>query len=435
MQTAIQFKDISKKYNLGMTRTSLLTYLSRSVRQMFGPNGHKASAGDQTLWALQNVSFELGRGQSLALIGKNGAGKSTILKLLANVIRPTSGEIHINGRMSALLELGTGFHPDLTGRENVYLNGTILGLKRDEIARRFDEIISFSEIERFIDTPVKRYSSGMLVRLGFAVAACIEPEVLLVDEVLAVGDASFRQKCLHRIQSLVDNGTSIIFVSHSLSMVQAICPNSLYLVDGQIKSRGTTNDIITMYEKDLLEERAHKFEESIQQKDDLTTEVQITRIEMFSADGLTASEFRSDQAAEIRIYYEVNQAAKVATAIVRIVRTDGVTCCMMHTALDNFNVMLHEGRGVISVIMDPLQLVTGTYVLEVTLTDQTGSLSLASKTSKNFFVSGFSKGHSEYFGVFEPRKQWGHYLLKEDGLDMTGNPANRSASSIQTTLL
>jgi lipopolysaccharide transport system ATP-binding protein len=435
MQPVVQFKNVTKKYNLGMTRTSLLTHLSRSIRHVFSPNGHRKSGDDQTLWALRAVSFELGKGQSLALIGKNGAGKSTILKLLANVIRPTSGEIHINGRLSALLELGTGFHPDLTGRENVYLNGTILGLKRDEIARRFDEIISFSEIERFIDTPVKRYSSGMLVRLGFAVAACIEPEVLLVDEVLAVGDASFRQKCLHRIQSLVDNGTSIIFVSHSLSMVQAICPNSLYLVDGQIKSRGTTNDIITMYEKDLLEERAHKFEESIQQKDDLITEVQITRIEMFSADGLTAYEFRSDQAAEIRIHYEANQTAKMANAVVRIIRTDGVTCCMMHTALDNFNVMLHEGGGVISVTMDPLQLVTGTYVLEVTLTDQTGSLSLASKTSRSFFVSGFSKGHSEFFGVFEPKKQWDHYTLEEYGLDMNNNPVNPSSSAIQTTLL
>jgi lipopolysaccharide transport system ATP-binding protein len=435
MHPVVQFKNVSKKYNLGMTRTSLLTHLSRSIRHIFSPNGHKRSGDDQTLWALREVSFELGKGQSLALIGKNGAGKSTILKLLANVIRPTSGEIDVTGRLSALLELGTGFHPDLTGRDNVYLNGTILGLKREEIARRFDEIVAFSEIERFIDTPVKRYSSGMLVRLGFAVAACIEPEVLLVDEVLAVGDASFRQKCLHRIQSLVDNGTSILFVSHSLSMVQAICRNSLYLVDGHIKSRGNTNDIITRYERDLLEERARKFEESIHQKDDLITEVQITRIEMFSADSLKTSEFRSDQAAEIRIHYEANQTAKMTNAVVRIIRTDGVTCCLMHTALDGFNVRLHEGRGVISLTMDPLQLVTGTYVLEVTFTDQTGSLSLASKTTRNFFVSGFSKGHSEFFGVFEPSKKWGHYPLKEYDPDMNDNSVNRSSSAIQTALL
>ena len=161
------------------------------------------------------MSFELSEGESLALVGANGAGKTTILKLLANITKPTLGSIDIDGQLSALIELGAGFHPDLTGRENIFLNGSILGLNRKQIASQLDEIIAFSELEKFIDTPVKRYSSGMVVRLGFAVASCINPEILLVDEVLAVGDASFQQKCLERIRSLIRCGTSIIFVSHN----------------------------------------------------------------------------------------------------------------------------------------------------------------------------------------------------------------------------
>jgi lipopolysaccharide transport system ATP-binding protein len=369
---------------------------------------------------LRDVSFELAQGQSLGLIGKNGAGKSTLLKLLANVTLPTSGRIDVSGRMSALLELGTGFHGDLTGRENIYLNGVILGLKRNEVNHRFDEIVAFSEIERFIDTPVKRYSSGMLVRLGFAVAACIEPEILLVDEVLAVGDASFRQKCLHRIQSLIDNGTSIIFVSHNLSMVQTVCPTSLYLVNGQIKRRGETKDIVDVYERDLLEERAQKFEESSPRQSDIVTEVQITHIEMLAMDGSVPEEFSNNQSAEIRIHYVADHFAGAANAVVRITRTDGLTCCMLRTEFDHVELSLYEGGGVISVTVDPLQLVTGTYVIEAFILDGTASLLLASKMSKWVFVSGSARGN-EYFGVFEPRRSWAHRSLREAAVAIEPN--------------
>jgi lipopolysaccharide transport system ATP-binding protein len=188
MNSAVCFENISKRYNLGLTRTSLPTvfshWLKTKVTRKALPTQNKV------LWALRDVNFELNQGQSLALVGSNGAGKTTILKLLANITKPSSGRLTINGKLSALIELGAGFHPDLTGRENIFLNGTILGLSRKEIERRFDDIVDFSELERFIDTPVKRYSSGMVVRLGFSVASCIEPELLLVDEVLAVGDSS-----------------------------------------------------------------------------------------------------------------------------------------------------------------------------------------------------------------------------------------------------
>ena len=187
---AVTFEGVSKRYRLGLTRTSLPSLAAEWVRGALRP-GPRASKGDDVLWALNDVSFSVRRGESLALVGPNGAGKTTILKLLANITKPTAGRVHVAGRLSALIELGAGFHPDLTGRDNVFLNGAILGIRRTEIQRRFDDIVDFSGLEHFIDTPVKRYSSGMIVRLGFAVASCIDPDVLLVDEVLAVGDAAF----------------------------------------------------------------------------------------------------------------------------------------------------------------------------------------------------------------------------------------------------
>ncbi len=243
MKRVISFENVSKKYQLGVARTSLPSIISLGVKKIIKPSSVRAKNND-VLWALKDVSFELEKGQSMALVGSNGAGKTTTLKLLANITKPTAGRIETNGKLSALIELGAGFHPDLTGRENIYLNGTILGLKRHEINKRFDEIVDFSELSRFIDTPVKRYSSGMTVRLGFAIASCIEPEILLVDEVLAVGDAAFRQKSLKRIQSLIHEGTSILFVSHNLYMVQAVCQKALYLKKGQVQLWDETKKVI-----------------------------------------------------------------------------------------------------------------------------------------------------------------------------------------------
>ncbi|HQV94517.1 MAG TPA: ABC transporter ATP-binding protein [Anaerolineales bacterium] len=253
MTPVIQFTNVSKRYNLGLTRTSLPSILSQWVKPLLGKQGNATEK--KIYWALQDVSFAMEKGQSLALVGPNGAGKSTILKLLAKITNPTTGKVEVNGQLSALIELGAGFHPDLTGRENIYLNGTILGLTYKDIHKKYDEIVAFSEIEEFIDTPVKRYSSGMAVRLGFAVASCIEPQILLVDEVLAVGDASFRQKCIERIKSLLRNGTSLIFVSHDMGLVRALCERALYIEHGRLQASGTSAEIIDMYNRVLEKKR------------------------------------------------------------------------------------------------------------------------------------------------------------------------------------
>ncbi|MFN8487840.1 MAG: ABC transporter ATP-binding protein [Caldilineaceae bacterium] len=405
MTTVVRFNQVSKQYHLGVSRTSLLKTVAQALRRVIKA-GSEQSTDDQILWALRDVSFELAQGESLALVGRNGAGKSTLLKLLANITRPTSGQITVNGRLSALIELGSGFHPDLTGRENIFMNGTILGLSRSEIRRRFDEIVAFSELERFIDTPVKRYSSGMMVRLGFAVASCIEPDILLVDEVLAVGDASFSQKCLARIQSLLDNGASLIFVSHNLYMVQAICASALYIERGQVKHNGKTASVIDMYERDLHEERAQKFELSPVGQNEGFTDVQIKEIVIVDEDGMNQKEFCSDQAVKIRVHYQAHRSSGAVNAVVRIIRTDGLTCCMMRTSIDQVALALQAGTGAFSVMLEPLQLAGGSYFVDARITNATDSIVLASGWSSWFYVSGSALSHEEQSGVFEPRRKW-----------------------------
>lgn len=406
MLPRIQFEQVSKKYSLGLTRTSLPSVISGGIKRRI-----KREAVDnspQTLWALRDVSFELAPGQSMALVGRNGAGKTTILKLLANITKPTFGKVTTRGQLSALIELGAGFHPDLTGRENVFLNGAILGLSRSEITRRFDEIVDFSELERFIDTPVKRYSSGMIVRLGFAVAACIAPEVLLVDEVLAVGDASFQQKCLKRIQTLVENGTSIIFVSHNFYLVRAVCDVALYLEQGQVVERGKTPDVIATYERALHQERAQKLV-SAAKSGSSGSDIEITKIQVVDADGKEVSALASNQPAQVRIHYNAYRDIGMVSAAAHITRSDGLTCCEMRTSLDNVRFCLERGQGVVSVTLEPLQLITGTYTVEGGFLNESDSMGLVVGQSDWFFVRGAGLSYEERNGVFRPRTHWMHH--------------------------
>lgn len=201
----------------------------------------------EEFWALKNVSFELQQGEVLGIIGRNGAGKSTLLKILSRIIEPSAGRVRIHGRVASLLEVGTGFHPELTGRENIFLNGAILGMKRAEIKRKFDEIVEFAEVEKFLDTPVKRYSSGMYVRLAFAVAAHLEPEILIVDEVLAVGDVEFQKKCLNKMSQVAIGGRTVLFVSHNLAAVSDLCTRAILLQKGEVRQVGTPDEVIAAY--------------------------------------------------------------------------------------------------------------------------------------------------------------------------------------------
>ena len=256
----IQAEGLSKLYRLGQRapyktlRESVINAMHMLFRRLSPTAFRSFSNGDQRrmkanelLWALKDISFEVRRGEVVGIIGQNGAGKSTLLKLLSRITEPTEGCAEIHGRVGSLLEVGTGFHPELTGRENIYLNGAILGMKKAEIKRRFDEIVAFSEIEKFIDTPVKRYSSGMYMRLAFAVAAHLEPEILLVDEVLAVGDAAFQKKCLGKMDDVAKEGRTVIFVSHNLLAMQSLCNRVVWLHNGQIVGEGESSSVVSNY--------------------------------------------------------------------------------------------------------------------------------------------------------------------------------------------
>lgn len=255
MAPVIAVQGISKRYQLGANvrpqnnlREALSDLVRKPVRRLTGRA--QRSGEDQTFWALRDVSFDVERGGVLGVIGRNGAGKSTLLKVLSRITEPTEGRIELHGRVASLLEVGTGFHPELTGRENVYLNGTILGMRRAEIARKFDQIVGFAGVERFVDTPVKRYSSGMYVRLAFAVAAHLEPEIMVVDEVLAVGDVEFQKKCLGKMSDVANEGRTVLFVSHNMAAVKAICDTAILLHKGELLEKGPVDQVIARYTRE-----------------------------------------------------------------------------------------------------------------------------------------------------------------------------------------
>ena len=349
----------------------------------------------------------------MGLIGPNGAGKSTALKLLAGITKPTSGRIAMHGRISSLIELGAGFHPELTGRENLFLNGAILGLSRREIASKMDAIIAFSEIERFIDTPVKRYSSGMYVRLGFAVAAHVEPDILLVDEVLAVGDASFRQRCMQRMHELQRKGTTVIFVSHNMHQVRNTCDSALLLMHGQIKLQGTPDDVIAGYERILL---SHEIvpEASGQASANsfhMQTGLVLRAIEI-DGPGLATDHFlRSEQPLTLRITYQAARPQPIGRIDIRMLRGDGTTCSAIDGRnAENDGLQIHEmaESGMIEVTYDPLQLTTGQYSVLVQITDLSDAMVIASGQTPSFEVYAEKSLNSP--GIYMPRTHWRHHV-------------------------
>ena len=251
MNPIVRVEGLSKQYRLGSRdsaydtlRESLVEAVRTPFRRLRGNNG---TPDRDMIWALQNLNFEVAPGEVLGIVGRNGAGKSTLLKVLSRITQPTTGRAELFGRVASLLEVGTGFHPELTGRENIYLNGAVLGMKRTEIDQKFDQIVEFSELEKFLDTPVKRYSSGMYMRLAFAVASHLEPEILIIDEVLAVGDAQFQKKCLGKMSNVATQGRTVLFVSHNMIAVQSLCQRAIWLDQGQVVKEGPATEVVADY--------------------------------------------------------------------------------------------------------------------------------------------------------------------------------------------
>ncbi|MDG3008120.1 ABC transporter ATP-binding protein [Paludisphaera mucosa] len=308
----IRVDKLSKRYILrggedGLVRFSLreaVNDAASSMRRMLLGKSGGPTRRTSEFWALKDAEFEVERGRVVGLIGRNGAGKSTILKIMSRIVDPTSGSIHLRGRVASLLEVGTGFHLDLSGRENIYLNGAILGMRRAEIARKFDEIVAFAEVDRFLDTPVKRYSSGMFVRLAFAVAAHLEPEILIVDEVLAVGDYAFQKKCLGKMREVATGeGRTVLFVSHNMGALGQLCDDGVWLEKGRVSLIGPVDEVIRAYMKSDSDRGAS----GAQFAEDLSKPSQFVEVEVLHEDGSRASDFTCDEPIRIRMVYQVRK--------------------------------------------------------------------------------------------------------------------------------
>jgi ABC-type polysaccharide/polyol phosphate transport system ATPase subunit len=395
------FDHVSKRYRLGALGT-LRDTLAAMRATSNGDNPRRI------LWALRDVNFRVEPGKSLGLIGPNGAGKTTTLKLLSNVTRPTAGSVFTGGRTSSLIELGAGFHPELTGRENIYLNGAILGLKHNEITRKFDAIVDFSGLERFIETPVKRYSSGMYVRLAFAVAANVEADVLLVDEVLAVGDSEFRQKCLTRMDDLRRAGTTIIFVSHNMYQVRRICDQALLLMHGQPQFLGDTDQAISTYEKALHLVAEEKVTQEPISISDTPGALVVSSVEVLDDADHSVEQLSCDQPLVVKATYYTPQPLIDPIVKVRLIRPDGTVCAMTASRYQPDLNWTLVGSGVITTRFAPVQLVAGRYTVEVRIIDTTDSILLTSGQSAPFTVEspGFLSEWDR--GYFVPQVSWKH---------------------------
>ncbi len=332
MQPMVTIENVSKRYRLGGLHPGYLTFralLEGVVRAPFRRRGEdEQSRASRTLWALQDVNLEVRQGELLGIIGHNGAGKSTLLKILSRITRPTTGRVALYGRVGSLLEVGTGFHPELTGRENIYLNGAILGMRRAEIARKFDEIVAFSEVERFIETPVKWYSSGMYVRLAFSVAAHLEPEILIMDEVLAVGDAAFQQKCLDKMHEIRQQGRTIFFVSHNMPAVTRLCKRVLLMQQGTIVADGEARAVVNNYLSSSWNVGAERTWTDADAPGNNV--VRLRRVRVTDDTGATTAAVDIRRPIGLEITYEVLQAGHALTPVVEVYNEGGTHLFSAH---------------------------------------------------------------------------------------------------------
>ena len=371
MQPAVRFENVSKRFMMATERPQ--TILESVIALAHGQRVQRRRK-EQELWAVRDLSFELPQGECLGIIGRNGSGKSTTLKLITRILRPTHGRIMVRGRVSALLELGAGFHPDLTGRENIYLNGSVLGLSKAEIDNHFDSIVAFSELDNFIDVPVKHYSSGMYVRLGFSIAIHVEPDILILDEILAVGDQRFQTKCVEQIYNLKREGVTIVLVSHNLDMVRNLCTQLLWIEHGKLQAAGSVQEIAGQYMADAYntynqgQSPAHSNGQK-QFKRWGTREVEISSVRFLNQDGQETDTFHHRDPLTIEIAYMAHKPIEDPEFGLAIYRQDGVHVNGPNTKSGGLDIGVLHGPGIIRYHIAELPLLPARYHVTVAVHD------------------------------------------------------------------
>jgi len=420
--TVIKVEDVSKQYRLGLVSSKTLAHdFNRFLARIKGKEDPYLKIGesnDQTkrgnseyIWALQDINFEVKQGEVLGIIGRNGAGKSTLLKVLSRITAPTTGTIKLKGRVASLLEVGTGFHPELTGRENVYQNGAILGMTKVEITSKMDVIIDFAGVQRFIDTPVKRYSSGMYVRLAFAIAAHLEPEILIVDEVLAVGDADFQKKCIGKMKEVSGKGRTVLFVSHNMASVKNLCTRSMLLDNGKVTFQGSTEDAIEKYlgmvpvsdEEGTISEKAATIS---------TGEAKFTHVKIVDPSGKPTPEIKFRDPIKIHLDYTCAKDIDDALVSVQIISKESIMI------VDHVNLYdtgkgfdLKKGGGELSIQLQN-NLQPGIYYISLTIGHSNGNNIFTVEHITNFEVLKLAEGEGEDYpfnwvnGYIHGKAEW-----------------------------
>ena len=415
MTSAIELVNVSKIYRRYSGRhfaTLKSALLKRSLLRDLRP--------DEAFVALKDVSFTVPKGSTFGVIGRNGSGKSTALKLVAGITKPSAGTVRVTGRISALIELGAGFHPEISGRENVFINGIMLGLSKREVEARFDEIVDFAELREFIDAPVKTYSSGMYMRLGFAVAIHVDPDVLLVDEVLAVGDESFTHKCLDKFGELHRRGKTVLIVTHSLGLVERLCDNAVWLDGGEKQLEGDPMRVVGAYLTSVAEGEKQQMAAATSKAlnaapsapaTDMfqatngrwgSREIEITQVELVGADGQPSFVFQSGDAVSVKLHVRASKPATDFVFGVSVFNADGVCCFGTNTAIEHMASDRMEGDADVAFAVDHLDLVEGTYKLDVAVHKRDGAPYDYHRQLYTFRV----KSRTEEVGVFRPVHRW-----------------------------
>jgi lipopolysaccharide transport system ATP-binding protein len=399
---AISVRDLGKRYirNGGTKHNSIRDILQDKLTTLL-TLGIKRRKKDY-FWALSGATFDIRKGENVGIIGLNGAGKSTLLKVLSRIVTPTTGEARIHGRLGALLEVGTGFHGELTGRENTFLYGSILGMTRAEVEEKFDAIVEFAEIKEFIDTPVKRYSSGMYVRLAFSVAAHLDPDILLLDEVLAVGDAAFQRKCMNFARSLEQKGSTILFVSHNMFSIKTMCQRVIYLRKGKVVFDGPTDEGLKLYENDSRLKETHWFH-----RDDGEPAISFTEANIETAAGVNTGVVEHGEPVTFRLRYKTTRRIEKPDVRLSIDREDDLHTMTFSTAMEGLDLPYLEGEGELVVKLPPIKLTSDFYLANVAVRENRHGKLLVAQIVSHFHVRHANYSSTAYGVVHEPG-EWSH---------------------------